>query len=162
MRPLRDRLNSNAMPVRANIVRACLCLLAARFALGGGLECQLRIADPNVFRVAQLRGDQQRLQLRALLIASNGNTSENVFHYADELRPALIGLLPDPEVGGTAARFLALIGEPEDLRVILRSPPQTKKGPVFNGWAAQVSAALFDPTSDEEWSFLESGVRRVR
>jgi hypothetical protein len=116
--------------------------------------CRLQIGDPDVFRVAQLQGSLQQAALRGLL-ANRRDLSEAVFYYGDRLRPSLRGLLQDGEVGESAAWSLALIGEPEDVKAIIGSPPRPKKLAFASRWAYGVATSLLEPTSDSEWAFLQ-------
>jgi len=50
--------------------------------------------------------------------------------------------------------MLALIGDPEDLRLIIRLAPPPQPGPFSNRWAYGVAAALLEPATEEEWAFL--------
>ena len=50
--------------------------------------------------------------------------------------------------------MLALIGNPEDLSLIVLLAPTPNRRPTLNRWAYEVASALLEPDSEEEWSFL--------
>ena len=117
------------------------------------LDCgRLQSMDPEVFRIAQLRGSPQEAALRALL--AKDVSSESVFYYGDRLRPALRSLVQDGQVGEAAARLLTLIAVPEDVRAVIESPPQPLKMAFASRWAYDAATSLLHPDSDVEWSFL--------
>jgi hypothetical protein len=123
-----------------------------------GQVCPLQIGSPNVFRVARLQGVFQQDALRELITANfrrdHHAFREAVFYYEARLRPALGSLLQDPKVNDEAVDLLALIGVPEDLRLIIELPSVPKKRkPLPNRWAYSVACSLLDPSSEEEWSF---------
>ena len=100
-----------------------------------------------------MQGTPQTAALRTVLNRQK-DLSEDVFYYGDRLRPVLLRLLHDAEVGESAAGLLALIAMPEDIRAIIESPRQPKKMVFANRWAYGVTTSLLHPTSEEEWSFL--------
>jgi hypothetical protein len=132
------------------------------FLLGGSVHAQNAVVeshDPDLLRVSSLQGKAQRKELQHLfthLPNNEGRFYESVFYYGDQLRPALRALVGNPKVGGMAVDFLALVGEPEDLRFIIRNPPRPRHPLLADRWAYKVACSLLDPRTEEEWSFLRS------
>ena len=136
-------------------------IYALPLSLSGSLlagDCPSQIGDPQVLRVAGLRGLPQQKALRRLMARCVKRDEERfpqaVFYCGDRLRPALRSLVQDPEFGGLAVTLLAFIAVREDLRGIIQSPPQPKQPEFSDRWAYSVACSLLDPSSDEDWSFL--------
>jgi hypothetical protein len=135
-----------------------LMLWSVLVAPAWALDCaRLQITDTELLRIAQLSGPPQASALRALL-AGNHYSNESVFYFGDRLRTSLRSSLQDARVGESAARLLALIAVPEDVRAIIESPPQPQKKGFSNRWAYSVAASVLDPQSDVEWLFLRKCV----
>jgi hypothetical protein len=122
------------------VCRAAVCLIAIAQILGAEPTCpsldELRhiIANGDVF--------------------SGANTVDSIFCHERRLRPAIRSFLRDDQTREGAQRMLALIGDPGDLRLVIRLAPPPKPGTYANGWAYQVAAALLEPSSEQEWAFL--------
>ena len=132
---------------------------ACAFLLIGSAQAQqcpsLVAEDPAFARVIALTGKAQRNELRRLMATDNQRGFINsVFYYGERLRPALLSLVADRDHAGYAVELLALIGEPEDLRRIIKSPPRAGRDALSFRWAYQVASSLLDPSSEEDWSFL--------
>jgi hypothetical protein len=126
-----------------------------------GQNSVLQTYDPDVLRVAALQGMTQQKELRQLLIHLPSSQygfrfRESVFYQGTKLRSPLRALVRDPRVGTAASDYLALIGEPDDLRFIIQHQPRSKRDFRPDRWAYGVACSLLDPTTDEEWSFLRS------
>jgi hypothetical protein len=134
-----------------------LSLVIALSRLASGQNSVVQTYRPEVLRVTGLRGRAQQKELRKLLINWPNNQpspDQFVFYYGAHLRSPLRALVGDPSVGTRASDFLAVIGEPDDLRFIIQHPPQSKHDFVPDRWAYGVACSLLEPTTDEEWSFL--------
>src|SRR5690242_9733463 len=105
---------------------------------------RLQITDTEVLRIAQLRGPPQEMALRALL-AGNHYSKESVFYFGNRLRTSLRSSLQDAQVGEAAARLLALIAVPEDVRAVIESPPQPQKKGFSSRWAYSAATSILDP-----------------
>jgi len=93
---------------------------------------------------------------------------DTVFYHEHRLRPSIRALLRDTKCAAGARETLALIGEPDDLELVVRLAPPPHPRPGFeNRWAYAVVSALLEPGSESEWSFLRAaalnqfGDRRV-
>jgi hypothetical protein len=75
-------------------------------------------------------------------------------YYEARLRESLRALLGDPLAGTKARQVLALIGDPEDLQLIVELAPPSGSGPFASRWAYSVACALLEPQSQAEWDFL--------
>jgi hypothetical protein len=109
-----------------------------------------------VLEVAGLSGDAQVQAMRNLLRHPPYNYDsfvDSVFFHEAQLRSSLRRLVPDRKSGQEAARLLALIAEPEDLRAIFRRPPNVKW--IFEQWPYYVATAMLDASTDEDWTFLQ-------
>jgi len=113
------------------------------------------VPDPDVIRIAGMKGKSQRKELRQFLMnLGHSGAYDAIFTYEDRLRPALRALVQDSKAGMMAERFLADLGEPEDLRFIIQHPPRWRSRLAANRWDYFVACSLIDANSDEEWSFL--------
>ena len=136
--------------------------LLALAALGGLVWNRVTVAQVRVFhpddvrRVASLDGEPQLTALREVLAGCRGlcGFDDTVFYYEARLRDPLRALLRDPKVGVRAGGYLALIGVPEDLELVVQLAPPPRNGPFDNRWAYEVACALLEPGSEEEWAFL--------
>src|SRR6185369_9220941 len=116
----------------------------------------------DVRRISRLTGDILLNELRELLAgqfeSDNARERESleelVFYYERKLRSALRSLVPDAKVGLQASEFLAFIGDPKDIQLIVRHAPTPKRKLFQDRWAYGVVCALLEPTSKEEWAFL--------
>jgi hypothetical protein len=135
-----------------NTHAAVLLALAALGMRAAVAQERVPSAD-DVRRVASLDGEPQRTALREVL-AGHRVTSESVFYYEAQLRDPLRALLRDPQVGESARGFLAQIGVPEDLQLVVELAPPPKDKLFQNRWAYWVAGALLEPGSEEEWAFL--------
>jgi hypothetical protein len=107
-------------------------------------------------RVAALTGTSQRSVLLAFLEQNRQHESwyrESLLYHEARLRPALRPLLQEPKFAKAARVLLALIGDPEDLRLILRTAPPCRSDG-NDRWAYAVACALLEPRSEQEWGFL--------
>jgi len=129
-----------------------------------GLRSQYVIARKfkaeDVARIAKLSGDKQRDELKEMLAGDFDDEGENsvtdlFFFHEQQLRPALRSLVMDTKVGPKASQTLVFIGVPEDLRLIVQHAPKPKRKLFEDRWAYEVVTALLEPSTDEEWSFLE-------
>ena len=122
------------MRVTARMFIYVLPLSLSGVPVGG--DCPSQIGDQHVLRVAGLRGSPQHKALRRLMARYLEHDEERfpeaVFYCGDRLRPALRSLVQDPEFGEMAVSLLAFIAVPEDLRVIIQSPPRPRRpgGPI--------------------------------
>ena len=115
----------------------------------------------DVRRIARLTGEQQKTELRELLSGDFGykkheSLQELVFLYYRSLGPALRSLLTDPELGSSVAGVLSFIGVPEDIRLVIKYAPRSKRELFENRWAYDVVCALLEPVTEEEWAFLRN------
>jgi hypothetical protein len=116
----------------------------------------------DVDRIASLQGAAQVRELRELLAGDfeygleDPSLEELVFAHEHTLRPALRALVRDPRVGTKAGGELAFIGVPDDIRLFLEYVPSPKTNPSDNGWAYDVAAALLEPATAREWTFLHN------
>jgi hypothetical protein len=100
------------------------------------------------------------IELRTLL-AKDQHTFDlqvwySIFYYEDTLRPSLRSLLNDRRARENARAVLALIGDPADLRLVVRRAPPIDRTPFSNRWAYGVACALLEPASEQEWAFLRA------
>ena len=113
------------------------------------------ITAKDVHRVAKLKGEAQRIELRELLrsefksdndtIVNFGNgLTELIFFYERQFSPALRSLIEDDKVGPLAGDLLAVISNPEDLSMLVQRGRQSYL----------IVSSLLDPNSNEEWAFL--------
>jgi hypothetical protein len=79
-----------------------------------------------------------------------------IFYYEDKLRPSLRSFLNDRKARENARAFLALIGDPGDLRLVIRQAPPINRTPFSNRWAYGVACALLEPSTNQEWAFLRA------
>jgi hypothetical protein len=120
--------------------RAAVCLIAIAQILGAQPACPSR----DELRRIMAKGD----------VFSDANAVDSIFYHESRLRPALRSFLRDDQTREGAQRMLALIGDPGDLRLVIRSAPPPKPGPYANGWAYQVATALLEPSNPRQWAFL--------
>ena len=114
----------------------------------------------DIDRIAKLSGAAQMNELKELLagdIEHKEKSPEDLaFFYDEQLRPALRALVQDAKVGIKASTVLAFIGEPDDLRLVVQHAPKPKRELFEDRWAYEVVTAIFEPSSETEWSFLET------
>jgi hypothetical protein len=100
-------------------------------------------------------------ELRALLVNDRHDFTVlggwySIFYYEDKLRLSIRAFLRDPETRENARKVLAFIGDPNDLRLVLRQSPPAGKDPFSNRWAYDVASALLEPSTELEWAFLRA------
>ena len=81
---------------------------------------------------------------------------DSIFYHEDKLRPSIRLLLRDYKAHENAQEILALIGDPQDLRLVVRLAPRSRRDPFSNRWAYRVACALLEPSTEEEWAFLRA------
>jgi hypothetical protein len=85
---------------------------------------------------------------------------DTVFYHERRLRPSIRALLRDSKCAAGARETLALIGEPDDLELVVRpAPPPHPPLRFENRWAYGVVSALLEPRSESEWSFLRAAAQ---
>jgi|SRR5579871_168231 len=140
------------MPLAAVLVSMVLLRAAS------AQECPLYAADSEVSSAALLHDAAQRDGVKVLLATDRSGPGrdpleESFFYYENLLRPALRSLVSDPDVGAPARFVLATIAVPEDIKLIVESPPVSMR--LFpNRWAYAAACSLLSPSSENEWSFL--------
>jgi hypothetical protein len=110
-------------------------------------------------RIAYLRGEAQQRALKSLLESDQDEPEiiSHIFFYENRLRPALRSLMRDSSMRWIAVWLLAIIAAPEDVNLILHTPPPLNPGPSFpDRWAYGVASSLLNPRTSEEWQFLEN------
>ena len=120
--------------------RAAVCLIAIAQILGAQPAC------PSRDELRRILADRDEWRER--------NAPDSIFYHERQLRPLLRSFLEDGETRDRAQRMLALIGDPEDLRLIIRLAPPPRTGPFSSRWAYGVAAALLEPSTEQEWAFL--------
>lgn len=119
-----------------------------------------RVADLE--RIAPLDLPAKARELKEVL-AGEFQTDElldrALFKAEHQFRPALVELVTDRDVGPGAISVLSLIAVPEDLARVVRHLPPPSKEWLENRWACEVAGAMLEPTTDEEWAFLERCAR---
>ncbi|MGA2041148.1 MAG: hypothetical protein ABSH42_17855 [Bryobacteraceae bacterium] len=120
--------------------RAAVCWIAFAQILGAQPTCPSRDELRHVIASGDLFGD--------------ANTVDSIFYHERRLRPVIRSFLRDDQTREGAERLLALIGDPGDLRLVIRLAPPPKPGPHANGWAYHVATALLKPSNEQEWAFL--------
>jgi hypothetical protein len=110
-----------------------------------------RVFHPkDIHRVGCLRGRIQREKLKEILAGEFESKSEDdglddiILFNESQLRKALQSCLKNEKTFPEAARLLALIGYPEDLRLILRHAPGPRHHGFENRWAYSVVSTLPD------------------
>jgi hypothetical protein len=84
----------------------------------------------DVRRAARLKGERQSAELMKLLsgdyqpISTYEGLDDLFFVHYPDIRSSLLELLTDPKVGTRAAGILRFIGNPDDLSVLAKNPPQ--------------------------------------
>jgi hypothetical protein len=120
--------------------------------------CAHTLANSEVDRVAGLHGTPQREELRKLLaddtVVDAKAFPSTVFFHEARLRAPLRSLIADPAVGDKARWLLALIGNPEDVRLLVRLDPKGRRRHPHSDWAYPVVCDLLQPESESEWIFL--------
>jgi hypothetical protein len=122
------------------LCRAAVCLIAIIPILGAQPACPSR---DELRRILANRDEWHANSRR-----------DSIFYCESQLRPALRSSLQDGETRERAQWMLALIGDPEDLRLVIRIAPAPRPGPFSNRWAYGVAVALLEPTTEQEWAFL--------
>ncbi len=110
---------------------------------------------------ARLKGTAQCDALRTILVRefdAERDCLRTIFHYEARIRPSLRSLCRDPEAGGYARSLLALIGDSEDIELLLQLTPRPDKDGV-DYWVYAVASSLLDPTSERGWRFLLKAAR---
>jgi len=113
------------------------------------------ITTEDVRRVAKLKGEALRIELRELLrseFKSDNDTivnfrnglTEQIFFYERQFSPALLSLIEDDKVGPLVGNLLAVISNPEDLSMLVQCGRQSYL----------IVSSLLEPNSREEWVFL--------
>lgn len=118
-------------------------------------ELRRQISAEEIGRVTGIGGEAALSELRELLAGDARGLDDPVFLHEKQLRSALRALAREPEVTLRARWLLALIGEPEDIRYILRLPPPPPEPFAPDRWRYGVAAAMVQPEDDEEWAFLQ-------
>jgi hypothetical protein len=99
-------------------------------------------------------------ELRAFLASSeawsNRSTLYAIFYYEAQLRPSIRSLLSDTKTRAGAQEMLALIGDSEDVRLLIDLAPAPRRRPLSDHWAYWVVTALLTPRSEPEWTFLRN------
>lgn len=108
--------------------------------------------QPEVARIAGLPVSSRIEALRAFLTKESFQNRypgclDSIFYYESQFRPALLLLVNNSRVSLDAVWYLTLIGVPEDMRAIIKSPP-----PAVGAWPSAVASSLLDAESD--WAFL--------
>jgi len=115
----------------------------------------------DVAQLAKLDGFAQREPLTELLAgeinSTNQSLDEMLFANATRFKLTLRALAgTGPGVGRKAAEVIALIADPDEVRLLL-GPNMTPNGDsAVNRWAYAVASSLLAPTTEREWSFLKS------
>ncbi len=133
--------------------------VTARYRLNGAsvvpIEVKFRLTEPRLeqnLSVGKSAGDALRAD-RSSNRHPQARYLKSILYHEARLRPALRAWLTDRENGDAARYLLALIGEPEDLRLALSiAPPLTEDND--NRWASSVACALMEPNTQNEWAFL--------
>ena len=81
---------------------------------------------------------------------------DSIFYHEGQFRPLIRAFLRDDKARENAQEVLALIGDPDDLRLVVRLAPHFKGGPFSNRWAYRVATALLEPRTEYEWAFLRA------
>ncbi len=117
-----------------------------------------RVGASEISNAANLVGDRQMRELRALLAGDFGNDrrefADSVFYYEARFRPALRALTLDPLVTEGARFFLSSIGAPEDLRLMVKLAPPRSSLELSEVWRYALVTALVRPDNESEWAFL--------
>src|SRR5271166_4514156 len=119
--------------------------------------------DPEVVRIAGLQGKAQQRALRLFLSRPTNNhfnLFDSLFYYEAELRPALRPLALDRRLGMFVADFLTLVGETDDLRLVIHHPPRWKRRFDSTRWAYGAACSLLNASTEEDWRFLRSCAER--
>ena len=121
-----------------------------------------RFSSKDIEQISMLTGVEQKDKLKEVL---TGNFTEEIrsleeiiFSKEKNFRPVLCELLGESEYFNQVSSILAFIGNPQDIRLIIKKSPLNKKGFFQNRWAYNVACAVFDPISDEEWAFIRKCV----
>ena len=120
--------------------------VTARYRLNGAsvvpIEVKFRLTEPRLeqnLSVGKSAGDALRAD-RSSNRHPQARYLKSILYHEARLRPALRAWLTDRENGDAARYLLALIGEPEDLRLALSiAPPLTEDND--NRWASSVACA---------------------
>jgi hypothetical protein len=149
------------MKIRLNsqIVAMGLVVIVALSRSSEAQHGTVHIGERELARIGALRAASQEEALRRAIVQEQSQGlalefNDLVFYHEDQLRPSLRRLFTDPEIGHYVARILALIGAPEDLTLIIQSPPPPGSQAFSNRWAYNVVCSLLHPTSELQWSFL--------
>ena len=115
--------------------------------------------------ILTLTGDDFKQGLRELLAGQEadsqlklGHLEKTAFQWEARFRPVLLAFVNDPLVTGRVREVLALIGMPEDLRMITSLALPSLNAPVYHPCLACIAAELVRPDDDSEWSFLRDCV----
>jgi hypothetical protein len=78
-----------------------------------------------------------------------------LFKMDHAFRPLMRDLVQDLAIQTEAIRLLAFLGLPEDLEWIAEQMPAPKKKMPDDLWAQHVAAAMLEPRTERQWSFLK-------
>ena len=137
--------------IRLRIALGFIALLTDIALAGEG-----RLDARDLHQIAKLGSAHQRKALQAFLEAApdeDGLLDEAIYEGA-RLRDSWRALLREPKVAEQARTFLALLGAPDDLHLIVQLAPPPKIKDLDYEWAYGVVCTLIEPTSDGNWAFL--------
>jgi hypothetical protein len=113
--------------------------------------------ESDVARVAALAQKDRGHELKELMagVLKKGSLARAVFKMDRAFRPVIRELVHDPAFQTEAIRLLAFIGLPEDLQWIAEQMPTPTKRFPDDLWAHDVAAAMLEPLTERQWSFLK-------
>jgi hypothetical protein len=119
---------------------------------------QKQVSAESLLPIVELEGENQIRSLREFLAGDvsrqNDQFRNSLLLHEARLRPALRALVRDPDLTESVRRHLSLIGVTEDLQLILHAPPPPESGAFAERWRYPVAAALVNPETEDEWTFL--------
>ncbi len=113
--------------------------------------------ESDVTRIAALDEKERARELKELMagVLKGGSLARALFKLDHTFRPVLRDLVHDPAIQTEAIRLLAFLGLPEDLAWITEQMPTPKKKILDDLWASELVAAMLEPGTEREWSFLK-------